>query len=760
MSSDDPSIQWQQATPWAILVDEKRDYWEAGRINDVIVAWSGATIVAADSGGVWAISSDGASATPLGDGWDNPDTRCVRFGPDGDDHVFAGGGALHVTDTSAPVPLFNWKQINSIALKDPGEIHSIAILKSPRRIVVACDSGLLWSEIPPAGPKPVGCLAALLGASSPGWTDKFSWKRARDGDGTFSGAMFSVAIGSSNRDQRGEPTRLLGTTVVAGAKGDGSRGLYVGGWDSGELTMRRAHLAGAGDLAQLEMAAVSVDACRFSPSRLYAACSDRDGRLMVVLRSDDGGATWNECGTKLTGGAKGNLLKNAGGQGDEGWSNCIGASPFARDLVALGWQWGPFVSDDGGQTWYQAEGGNHADHHATYWDPRMALTLDGVSGERLYVCSDGGIVCTDDRGKTFDGRLSKHLQTMQCYSADGARESWGSVGAGAAMVGAVAAGTQDNGNLYATVHSTPGPFVHLDGGDGGFNCLLGTGWILHDIGLQPEPQPVNASRWDPASRTFVGQRTPPINGPKPGAAKDPKGLKSVHSLEAVQHPAMKSGGAFIQAVASVGGDLYGLFGGVDGTDTEWRYIGSVPGEAWSIASIDGSSVFVGTNDRRIFNLDPATATAAEYRYDPSLNEKGTIFRIVTFANDRAFAIQNRDTEGDVIALRAGVWTQARSGIPIDEGPFWGLDQSRHIDSQTLVATTDAHVWISYDEAKSWARASAGLPARPHCSDIRFAQEPDGSQRLYLGTYGRSLWSANLFPDSRGTVHAPPSRRLG
>lgn len=763
MSVDDPAVQWHQAAAGAILIDENKNFWETGRINDVAVTFRGTLLVGADSGGVWAIGAGGGTATALSDDWDNPDIRCVRFGPDGDDHVFAAGGALHVTDPSAAVPLFNWHEITSIAALAPGTIYSMAVLRAPRRIVVACDAGLLWAEIPPAGPKSKGCLAALLGlGGGPKWADTFAWKQALDGDGTFKGAMFSVAIGVTDRERQGPAEGLTAVSVVAGAKGSGSRGLFAGSWTAaGDLVMNRAHLSGANDLAQLEMAAVSLDVCTSHPSRLYAACADTNGRLMTALRPDDGGLHWDLCGTALVGGAAGNLTKNAGSQGDDGWNNCVGVSPFDPDLVAIGWQSGPFVSGDGGQTWYQAEGSHHSDHHATTWNPWIAVSFGGVTSEMLYVCTDGGIVSSGDRGKTFDGPYSEHVQVLQCYGANGARESWGSIGANGAMPGIVGAGTQDNGNLYAPAGSASGPFVHLDGADGGFNCYLGVRWVLHVVGLQATPQPILASRWDQASGTFVDTRTPPIDGPKPGAKKDPGGLTGVYSLEAVQRPVYQRDGATMHAVAGVpdgagSGDIYGLFiRGDENVGIDWRYLGSVAGRPWSVASVDGTSIFVGTDSRHIFLLDSNSGASVDSAYDPGLNPTGSIFRIVPYANDRAFAIQDWNGGGDIIALRGLVWTPARVGIPATEGTFWGLTASRNVNNDTLVATTDAHVWISYDDAHSWVRASAGLPVRPHCSDVRFVRNRDGSQRLYLATYGRSVWFADLLPDVEGTVNVPP-----
>lgn len=81
-------------------------------------------------------------------------------GPDAVDHVYAGtnggypnsdpaspGGVLWETDTSSASPLTNW-------LPDTpppcGSIWHILVINEFRRIVLACDSGVWWSPIPPA----------------------------------------------------------------------------------------------------------------------------------------------------------------------------------------------------------------------------------------------------------------------------------------------------------------------------------------------------------------------------------------------------------------------------------------------------------------------------------------------------------------------------------------------------------------------------------------------------------------------------------
>jgi hypothetical protein len=37
----------------------------------------------------------------------------------------------------------------------------------------------------------------------------------------------------------------------------------------------------------------------------------------------------------------------------------------------------------------------------------------------------------------------------------------------------------------------------------------------------------------------------------------------------------------------------------------------------------------------------------------------------------------------------------------------------------------------------------GLPARPHCTDLRIANDGKGGLDLYLATYGHSVWRATI-----------------
>src|ERR1700687_3889368 len=143
---------WTVVNPFGVSKKDQEQVWYAGRVTDVLEIDKGAILVASQNGGVWRIAANG-DARPLSNDWDNEDITCLAFGPDGPQHVFAAcagygrNGALFVTQPTSADPLSSW---SNIRIPDAvGFIHRILILQRSRRIVIAAQSGLWWSPIPP-----------------------------------------------------------------------------------------------------------------------------------------------------------------------------------------------------------------------------------------------------------------------------------------------------------------------------------------------------------------------------------------------------------------------------------------------------------------------------------------------------------------------------------------------------------------------------------------------------------------------------------
>ena len=65
--------------------------------------------------------------------------------------------------------------------------------------------------------------------------------------------------------------------------------------------------------------------------------------------------------------------------------------------------------------------------------------------ERLYICSDGGICLTPDRGATFDSSFNRNLANLQCYATYVTRDFYGTLDATSQYL---ATGLQDCANVY------------------------------------------------------------------------------------------------------------------------------------------------------------------------------------------------------------------------------------------------------------------------------------------------------------------------
>jgi hypothetical protein len=170
--------------------------------------------------------------------------------------------------------------------------------------------------------------------------------------------------------------------------------------------------------------------------------------------SDDGGDTWDVCPYDLE--QLAGLVTYLGDMGP--FHSCLGVHRTRPDTLAIGWLSGPAYSTDAGRTWKLPTGGIHADKHS------IAFAQGG--GDRVFVGCDGGVFSTDDLGDTYHSSWNRQLTTLQCYSSDGARQSWGGAGATPTIPGLIATGTQDNGNVYTTDSGGAMPYRPLSGGDG------------------------------------------------------------------------------------------------------------------------------------------------------------------------------------------------------------------------------------------------------------------------------------------------------
>ncbi len=744
---------WVIANPQGILVDSQAPAWHAGRVFDMVSLGTGRILVATASGGVWLI--DGAfNGFPLSDDWEFPNVFCLAFGPHGGNHIFAGcDGGLYETDPRAADPLRAWHAVK--LPKGVTTIHRIVTTAEPPRVVLATDHSVWW-------------------ATGNAGTD-YQWKEAAGlkAEASFFGlARCTDGVIAGVRDSAAS---LAGAVVGIGGKGgapvDRVSGIYVGQWDDpADLTMKQATINGLTQAQVDSMRYISVATCRDHLERAYAVGADPDGAVFAILRSFDGGHRWDQCSMKLEGDHDGkwNVKSISGDRHQGGLLKTISVHPTNADVVGFGWRHA-MVSKNRGDSWRLLGGDWVSKNEWSYATPHMHDDVHHLHFEpeftnrRLYILSDGGVIQTqnwDGESKDFKSAMNRNLANLQFYSTDVQRGYWGTMGV-ADFAPVIGGGLQDNGNVWCGLTAGFHEWQSAEGGDGGWVAFVkhAGGQLL----ANSKDDAVGKFGWK--NDTFNWDSAVPLVTVFGNV--DPGGLKGPVA-EVVPRPHYRNrGGELMHAVCAPqfvraadimnpipleldGKDaesriIFGLFGGDSTSFLYWHDIGRLPPYTAPISALgvdDGGIVYVGTRDGRIFVLSvgsgPPLELSVETPYD---SPKGWISRIVTYRND-AFAVMYSGAGAYVLRLNTFTWRILRSGLKLPFEPIHGLDINRMGASVNLAAATDSSVYVSPDMGDNWLRYNVGLPRMPHCSDLRFGAL-EGRQKLYLSTWGRSVWMADI-----------------
>lgn len=758
----DPTISWSLANPFGIAVQSLsaevplQGIWHAGRVTDCQViggrsAVAGSLLVGTDAGGIWNVQQPSSTvrpqALPLTNELDSPNIACLCQGTDDAEHFYAGTfahagtfGALvaAVYETALDQlgsgfhTISRWRDISPSGGFGTAVYQVAVTTGTPHRVVVASDTGVYWAALP-----------------SPGGT--YTWQAVTtQSDGTTFPQEAYSGLATGSRDR-----------VVVAAKGVNAStehyGIFYGDWSpTGDLRMTRATLPSQnGTTFGTSMYRTYLASAPSAPSVLYAVAEGNTSKLFAVLSSSDNGQTWaNQSATLSLGGQ---TLTSVTGELQSDSNKCIAASPFDANVVAIGWQHGHYLSRDGGKTWQSfTDPALHDDVRGLYFDPASQ------GQERLYICSDGGICLTADKGHTFDSSFNRHLANLECYATYPQRNFYGTLSATGQYL---ATGVQDNGNVYCDLSAEFGPWVQADGCDGGPVALLGTHQLISSNYCDgPTLGSTQLRTLDSFTPLEVSPgSTIPL---RTAGADDPAGLSS-YSLDPVTAPTYQNqAGQLVYAVMAPRAtqQIYGLFARPDGSDPHWEELGSITSDvaADSITAIaalpSGASVMIGTQNGRLFLLQPAASgpvAGQQLTVDLPASARGQICRIVfptptlAFAtyNNQAGTAQWRTPGGHILRYDGTRWTAADTGLP--EGPYYGLavDDGFSVNSPRfpgkIFTCTDDRVYVSRDSGNVWLNMSSGLPRRAHCAELRYVVGSRGRPLLYLSTYGRSVWVANV-----------------
>src|ERR1022692_2408831 len=685
MGNDD-TVQWQQADSLSIQHNDAPNAWNAGHVNDIVRLPPGqGLLVASDEGGVWTIAEDSSrTAVPLSNQWTSISVSALALGTGGPADVYAGtfqygdseGGDLWETDTSQSNPLNPWLQ--QVSPKPPcSSIYRMLVVAESDTILLACDSGLWWSQIP-APPSAKGI---------------YTWAQA------VPAAIGSQAFSGLAKGPGWGPGGNTGTIVASRFGGSAPKNIiYTAKWRAGKLVLTGSTVS----IATTKLSRTSVAACASNPQIMYAAASDLNGQAIGgVFQSSNGGVNWSAVSLPWASRAE------IGYAGDS--NQAIAVSPDCG-TVALGWQIGTFVSFTGGSSWSLLTDSGAYNNLQTGIHAR---TFDPVVTATLFIGSDGGVASaaglTNGSTPTFESDWNQGLFNLEFF--DGA--------ASASFNGLVAGATQNNGVLYAGL---PGPWQHVNNCDTfmpvcreypGVFALFATPILIgpgNDLLVDASESAVDSGGHYVESVggviPFNSQTDIPVNtladylmtvaAPvrSPGGFANASGQKMIAVSEVYAYP---------------GGDsVYGLFANDDGSSVHWELLNGGPG-LWSLVSaiaptFDGSSIFVGDTDGRIFRLDaPFTAPAVQLTVNaPSPCPLCGVNGIYAFNKNLAFAAYGQH----FMSWDGTSWNPAGETTLPHDREFLSIVA---LDTGRMYLASNAGVFDTSDGGNTWSKASVGLP---------------------------------------------------
>lgn len=768
------NLLWSQADAKTIFRGQEAvgfDAYNSGRLNDLlIVASSNSILAGSDRGGVWLVSSNG-SALPLSNTWDRPDINTMAFGFGNEKHVFAGGSGLYVTDYTSLLPYLTWLNISpqGVFLGESSVIYKITTVTQDTDsgvksyVVVATSEGIWTSELPPAPAGP------------------YNWKKAT-GASLPAGQYSGLASG-----QKGKGIVVVGFFKVMSAKGTQVPAIYSGKFDSsGTLNLSQVTIGPSDTLSRPEQIGyVSLDSCASQANRMYAAVYDVNGSLFDVLRSDDSGTTWAPTTKTFDDGDPNNGVINwsnyMGNSANGGWLKHISVSPTNPDSVTVPGV-GGLRTDNGGTSWHSM---------GVFWGPdkkAAALTVSyhsdwhvarhhPVSPLIVFAATDGGLL--NSYGLIFSPLDFQHfysdfnygLHTLEFGSYPPRTFEEESDTESEVAEGLIAGGLQDNGNVFLKMGPKAAtPWTQVSCCDGGqtqfFNVSPTAGWLLSSyVNIFGTP----ADGWNPLVATAVLNFAPFITNVAvvPPIKKDPNGQKQPAGLNgqvrAVYRPSYMKGGRLMFAlvgeqastrvnsttVALFPNSVFGLFAKAKnyGVDMEWEHLGDLPLNVspTTVAAYDGDPVLCGGSDGRIYSLDPKSGTVQAMPMNvPFLN--GQAIRILYHVPARPLcaytAAGSNPPQSAVLQFNGVQWNPIHT---FSGEVIFDIQVDETVSPEAIYVVTDNRVYSSPDGGQNWFTDSTGLPERFHGSQLKIVnyKATTGEKWLYLTTYGRSVWAANM-----------------
>ncbi len=583
----------------------------------------------------------------------------------------------------------------SVIYAGTGETHPGYVKTDGFGIYKSTDAGLNWQQI--ADQSIVGPSVAAI------TVDPLNSNNIVVATGSPAGLLFSTNAGATwGADQVTiDPFSPLSVSIdpkndrnviTSSAQG----GIYF--TNDGGGTWTRA-LTG---LPQDSVGTTSIAMAMSSPATVYASIGNlTTNTLLGVWRTDDFGSTWNQVNDgRDFSQADTNVL------GDQAfYANTIAVNPTNPDEFVIGGL-NTYFSTDGGASFTNGSAWeadptdprySHADvHYATY------------QGNTVYLCTDGGLSRTSNRGQAWSTSLSSGIDAFQFIGIDAPKS-----------FNYVIGGLQDNG--VQRTSSLAGSWAQTRGGDGGITHI-----------------PVNAP--GTVFSTFYGPSLTHSNDNGVSWIKGPN-----NDIDLVTNKTLLDEGTLFYAPMDVSQDgnevamggkkkVYVSFnGGLDGMIQEANTeIGT--STYIFIDPKNPTQIWAGTNDGTIH----LSTNSGQDWFTNTLGTTGSVIGITKDqTNNIVYAIQgglaNNQSSSFALSTDGGAnWINpAVSGIP--QIPFNSIAVATN---GTLFIGTDYNVITSTDHGVNWQPVGTQLPP---VQVLSLAVRGDSDQYLLAGTHGRGAW---------------------
>ena len=667
-----------------------------GRVLDVAVdpQLEDTIYIATASGGVWKSTDAGTTFEPA---WPASQNQMIgaltitpsgvlyagtgETGPGGGSITYGGDGVYRSTDRGK-----TWQHLG---LARTSRISRIVVDPSNEKRIFVAASGNLFK-----GTEDRGVYLSENGGDS--------FRKVLAGDNATTGAA-DLAINASDPsivwatmwDHRRTPDQRL-------YEGVGS-GLYKS-TDGGRTFARVANPA-FGPNPQLGRMGVAVGTGEAGKSTVFVISTVSSGTSGGVYKSTDNGATWQPRQDVELHGTFGSFVFGW-------WFGRIWVDPTDNNHVFVAGV-SLVESKDGGTT-FGVSSGQHADQHAMAWDPKKP--------GRVYLGNDGGLYRSEENGKTNTWKFAKHQPFSQLYTLDVSAQD----------PSRKVAGLQDNG-VNRSWGTPDGSWDEYHGGDGERSLIKPTDknviYGCHQYGECTVHKKGGDNDAQDFTRKLVSTRrnwTMPIEF-------DPEDPNTIYT-----------GGELVEMSTDEANTFRPISPELtNGPGKEVNPLFRNYGTLTSIAPAGKSkgTIYAGTDDGNLWYTHDQSNPAAWTRATDGELPKAWITRVEVDPRDEnvAYVTYSGFRQGEDAAFILRTTDGGRSWDDITgDLPRTPLNDVNVIGDAVFVAG-DLGVFVTRDAGESWLKVGSNLPLVP-IFELRHHQ---ATNRLYAGTFGRSIWSVDL-----------------